>query len=285
VIFFKKKLKPAWTFPEGTSKSERKVWRLLVQSGVLVAELRDTDKKTTEFVGIDLSSGSLLWKNDQLPVPSGEEKWWINLNIIYRDTVLLQQFARPDMPTPGKIFVLDLHTGELLWKNPEVSFLSAAGETIFCSRKTFSSEIMVGFNFRTGIEREISPPEMPEEYSSVQPELTLPEPIDELTEDSRDKIAYRDILNQRIPPDAKQATILKIGQASVIGFYTSSRKDPKGAALYDANLTVTDANGKTIFEDVADKNVYVPLADFYFGIGGKLIYVKNSDEIVAVKLD
>lgn len=251
-----------------------------MQSGILVAELRDIDRKVTEFIGIDLSSGSLLWKNDQL-----EEKWWTNLNVIYRDTVLLQQFARPDMPTTGKIFVLDLSTGKLLWQNPEVSFINAARETIFCSKKSFPSETIVGFNFRTGVEQEISKSEIPDEYFSVQSEFTVPEPIDEPIEDFQAAIAQRDVLGQKIPSDARRAMIMKLGQVDVIGFHIPSGKDPKGAALYDARLIVTDAKGKIIFEDIADKKVYVPLSDFYFGVEGKLIYVKNSDEIIAVKLD
>ena len=257
MIFFKKRLKPLWTF-----KSERKVWRLLVEKGILIAELRDTEKKTAGFAGIDLSSGSRLWKNDQL-----EEKWWINLNVIYRDSVLLQQFARPDMPTPGRIFALDLYTGKLLWENSEVSFINAAGEILFCSKKTFTSETVIGLNFRTGIEEAISQSEVPDKYFSSHSELILPEAIDELQDDAQGPDTRLDIIRQKIPSDARQTMILRIGEINVGGFHIPSGKDPKGTMVYDAHIIVMDAQGKIIFEDIVDRNVYVPLADFYFGTG------------------
>jgi Domain of unknown function (DUF4905) len=280
VKFFSRKIKPDWIFPKSTDKSGKKVWRLLPGGGVLVIEIRDTDKKTTEFAGIDLSSGALLWKNDQL-----EEKWWTTLNVIYRDTVLLQQFARPDMPTPGKIFTLDLHTGKLLWQNQEVSFMNADGDTIYCLKKSFTDESVVGINFRSGVEREVSPPELPNQSQLLQSDLTFPEPIDGLSNNFQGQIILDDRVRMKIPSDSKQVTILKIGEKIVIGFYAMSGKDEKGGTLYEARLIVADAEGKFIFEDIVDRRVYVPLEDFYFAVEGKLIYVRNSVEIVAVKLD
>ena len=42
---------------------------------------------------------------------------------------------------------------------------------------------------------------------------------------------------------------------------------------------------RSFTKDTVDKNIYVPFADFCFGFGGKVIYVRNSSEIVAVNLD
>jgi hypothetical protein len=285
MIFFKKRLKPDWTFPNGTNKSGKKVWRLSIGSDVLVAEFRDIDKKTVELAGIDLHSGSALWINDQLPVPSEKEKWWTTLNTIHKDVILLQQYARPDMPTTAKIFVLDLFTGKLLWQNHEVSFMSAVGDTIYCLKKSFPSEKTIGLNFRTGTENEISTPELPGDHYVSPSDLILPDPIENVADDLWEYITRHHHAGLRIPPDVKHAMILKLGQKSVIGFHLPSGKDPKGAALYNAHLIVADSEGRIVFEDVADRNVYVPLADFYFGVGGRLIYVKNSDEIVAIKLE
>lgn len=282
MILFKKKLKPSWTF-----KSGKKVWRLLTGDGVLVAELRDTDQKTTEFIGIDLSSGSVLWNNNQL-----EEKWWTTLNIIYRDTILLQQFSRPDMPTSERIFALDLHTGILLWQNQEVSFMNVSDDTIYCLKKSFSSETIIGLNFRTGIELGISPADLSHVTSFLESEVVLPEPIDESAENLSEQIdegdpaqVVRRIARAIIPPDSKDPTLLKLGQKNVISFYARAENNEKGGVLYDTHLIVTDWAGKIVFRDIADKKVHATLADFYFGVGGQLIYIKNSDEIVALKLD
>jgi len=275
VRIFKKQLKPDWAF-----KSDRKVWRLLISNGILVGEFRDVDKKNTEFGAIDLSSGSLLWKNDEF-----EDKWWTTLNIIHKNTVLLQQFDRPDMPTPGKIFALDLHTGKLLWQNHEVSFMNAVDDVIYCLKKSFPTETMVGLNFRTGIGQEIPASEFKGELQATSSELLLPELIDDYPDNSRGQAVPHRFTHLKIPSDAKQAMLLKFGQKNVIGFHIPTEKDAKGTTLYDAHLIVTDPNGKIVFEDTVDRKAYVPLADFYFGYEGRLIYIKNSEEIVAIKLD
>jgi hypothetical protein len=287
VKFLKKRTRPDWTFPKVISKSEKKVWRLIPGSGVLVAEFRDVDKKSVGFAGIDLASGSLVWENDQL-----KEEWWITLNTVYRDTVLLQQFARPDMPTPDKIFALDLHTGKLLWQNHEVSFMNVANDTIYCLKRSFSSETIIGLNLRTGIESEIPSSELPDKIDDPLLELALPEFIEFTSggpqeQTDRDKpVSPMDLIaHVVIPSDARQPTLLKFEQKNVFGFYVLSGKDEKGTTLYDACIVVTNSEGKILFEDIADKNVYVPLADFYFGVDGRLIYVRNSEEIVGLKLD
>lgn len=256
----------------------KKVWRLLPGQGVLVAELRNADEKTTEFAGIDLSSGSLLWRNNR------EKEWWTTLNVVFKDTILLQEFARPDMPTSSKIFVLDLHTGKLLWQNHDVSFMAAKGDTIFCLKKSFTSDVVIGLNFRTGKQREVATSDLPDENYSYQSEFVLPEPIDNRSESPQGQTILNMLARTTIPPDSKDLTFLRIGEKTVIGFYSISRKSPKDNPLYEAQLIVTDKKGKIIFEDIVERGIHVPLADFYFGVGERLIYVRNSEEIVAVKL-
>jgi len=275
VKFFEKKSRPLWTFPKKGSEGGKKIWRLLAGNEILVTEMRDIDKKTAEFVGIDIRSGLLLWKNDQI-----EEKWWVTLNLIYRDVVLLQQFSRPDMPTSGRIFALDLRTGELLWKNYEVSFANAAGDTIYCVKKSYSSETTIGLDFRSGIVREVSQEETVDGNFVSSEDLKFPEPFEDALENLDEQI-----LQKKIPGDAALPMILRSGRKKVIGFHVPSGKDTEGVTTYDAHLIVADSAGKIVFEDITDRKVYMPLAEFYFSIGEKLIYVRNSEEIVAVQLD
>jgi hypothetical protein len=273
--FFRKRMKPSWAFPERKDVGDKKVWRLLPGREVLVAEFRNPDKKTTEIVGLDLSSGSLLWKNER-----GEEGWWIIPNTIYRDTVLLQEFSKPDMPTPSKVFCIDLYTGDLLWENHEVSYINANGDTIYCSKESITSEKIVGLNFRTGVEREILMSELPGGDYSYQSEFDSPQPVDDLHE----RIDIEGIPKSLFPVDPKHLSTLKIGNKNVFGFYAISGKDAKGGTLYDARLVVVNREKEVLFEAIVDEKVHVPLPDFYFAAGETLIYVRNSSVIVALKL-
>ena len=273
---FRRKIKADWIFPR--EKTGRKIWRVLPAEDVLVVEIRDTEKKSTEFAGVDISSGMLLWRNDQL-----EEKWWTSLNLIFRDTVLLHQYAKPSMPTSGKIFTLDLHSGKLLWQNQEVSFVNAGGDTIFCLKKSLTSEIVIGMDFRTGEEREVSSSDLPKESYVYLPGLIFPEAIDNQQDYFQDRKNLGNV-RRRIPPDSRYLTVLKAGDRNIFGFYAVSEQGEKGVVVYDAHLLVSDLQGRIIFEDTVDRKLNMPLADFHFCLGVKLIYVRNSEEIVAVKL-
>ncbi len=279
---FKKSLKPSWTFPRSPENSNKKIWRLLPGSGILAVELRDVDKKEVEFAGIDLNTGAPLWQNLQL-----EEKWWVNINKIYQDVLLLQQFVRPDMPQPGKIFAVDIFTGKILWQDEAVEFLNAADGRVYGIRRTFQSEEVIGLNPKTGeaeIALSVDDPRSrvlnnvfePEEYS-------LPVPLEEAEETRHGDVAN---VAHVFPAGAKSPTIIKSSSGKeVAGYHVQSGTDGKGIQTFDSLIKIADPDGKVIFEDRADSGVYTTLQDFYFVVNEELIYVRNSNEVVAVKLD
>lgn len=276
--FIGRKLKPAWTF-----KTDKKVWRLLPGSGVLVAELRDTEAKISEYAGIDISSGSPLWQGLRL-----EESWWVIMNRIFRDVLLLQQFVKPDMPTPGRIIAVDLFTGKVLWQNSELTYLNASGDLIYAVRKSIRSEDIVALDCRTGTENISFPSDDPRAE-----ELSLPPQEDEFVlpgffEDFADDLpAEKTALLRKAPPtDAQNPTFIhSVSGKDIVGFYSNAGTDEKGAPVFDSHLIVLDGKGNPIFQDTADRKVYTTLGDFYFVTGTTLIYSRNSNEIVALGLD
>lgn len=275
--FFRKKLKPAWTL-----RTDMKVWRLLPSSGVLAAELRDTDAKLAEYSGIDINSGAPLWQGLRL-----EDSWWVIMNTIYRDVLLLHQFVKPDMPTPGKIFAVDLFTGKILWENHELSYLNAAGDVVFCLRSTIQSEEVVGIDYRTGSEKfSFSVDDPRTEKLSLRPAqggFILPAFIEEIADDITPERLTR--LRKAPPGDARNPTFIPaVAGNDVIGFHSNAGTDEKGIAVFDSHVMVFDGGGKVIFEDIADRKVYTAMSDFYFVAGENLIYVRDSKEIVAVRL-
>ncbi len=285
--WFKKNLKPSWTFQNGFN-----IWRLLPSTrtehstgGVLVVELRDTQKKTTEFACLDLNTGTLLWKDNPL-----DDKWWITVNKINKDVLFLQQFARPDMPTPDKIFALDLLTGRLLWQNQEVSFINISGESLYGLLRTFKSEEVVELNYRTGEEKE--------RFSVNDPRVAeiSQEGYDAIHGTGKDEFIVPDFIEAEadlrtvFPPGAVNPAVIKLSNPSsgtssreIVGYYLDAGKDDRGIPVYDACIAIIDARRK-IFEDVADRKVYSTAHDLFFVVSEKVIYVKNSTEIVAVAI-
>lgn len=278
---FSKSLKPAWAFPRPVGKSAWKIWRLLPGSGVLTIELRDLNKKEASFTGLDIETGAPLWQNLQM-----EDKWWVNINRICNDVLLLQQFVRPDMPKPGKIFAVDIFTGKIIWQNDDVEFLNAVGEKVYALRKKFPVEEVVGLNLRTGLlEGTFSP-----EDSSWQ-DLNVPPETEEymlpLLFDEAEQISPEGLLaaKKSVPAEAQSATLIESQSGKrVTGYHIQLGTDERGTRVYDSYLKVLSQDGEVIFEDKADSKVYTTLQDFYFVVKEKLIYVRNSNEVVAVKL-
>lgn len=276
--FLRTNLKPKWVF-----KTDKKVWRLLPGSGVLATELRDPDAKVTEYAAIDLSSGTPLWQGLRL-----EEPWWIAMNRIFRDVFLLQQFVKPDMPTTGKIFAIDLFSGKILWENHELTFLNALGDMIYGIRESIGSGNVVGLDFRTGEEKVALAADDPRidelSFPSQEDEFILSSFFEEI-QDALSK-ERASILQKTAPEEATNPTYIpSVYGKDVVGYYTEAGKDEKGVQLYDSHLKVIDSAGKTLFEDAVDRKVYTTLGDFYFVVGTDLIYARNSSEIVALDLE
>lgn len=270
-------LRPKWVF-----KTDKKVWRLLPGNGVLATELRDPDAKITEYAAIDLSSGTPLWQGRRF-----EEPWWIAMNRIFRDVFLLQQFVKPDMPTTGKIFAIDLFTGKTLWENHELTFLNASGDMIYGIRGSIGARSVVGLNFRTGEEAVV----LAADDTKIE-ELSFPSQEEEFIlssffEEFQDTLSTErvSILQKSVPEEGRNPTCIpSVFDKDVIGYYTETGKDEKGNALYDSHLKVIDPAGRTLFEDTVDRKVYTTLGDFYFVVDTDLIYARNSSEIVALDL-
>lgn len=273
----RKNLKPSWTFA-----SDKKVWRLLPGNGVLAVELRDTEAKTAEYAGIAISSGSPLWQGVSL-----EDSWWIVMNRIFKDVLLLQQFVRPDMPTPGGIFAIDLFTGKMLWQNQDLTFVDASNDMVYASRKSVSDEEIIGLDYRTGDQKLVLGAD--DQQAAA---LSFDPPRDEFMLSSFfEEVAgtlprsRRELLGKATPAGALNPTyILSVFGKDIIGFYTDSGKDEKGVPVFDSHLRIIDPEGKPVFDDVIDRKVYTTLGDFYFVVENRLVYAKNSVEVVAVNL-
>ena len=109
-IFKGNKLKVSWRYE--TAGANAIVWKLLISpSGILVGEERDVEAKTSSLFAIDVASGKILWRNVKL-----DEVWWFNTELATPDRIYIHRFGKPDMPEPKGIVVLDIRTGNIIWR-------------------------------------------------------------------------------------------------------------------------------------------------------------------------
>ncbi len=114
-------------------KDGNQVWRILISpTGKLVIETRNPEKKEAYFSCIDLQSSKKIFKSFQF-----DDKYWIGIEDIYNDTILLHRFSKPDMPGHKSIIAFDVNNKSILWQNNEYAFLFLYQKKIYAYRQQF----------------------------------------------------------------------------------------------------------------------------------------------------
>jgi hypothetical protein len=138
-IFRRRRLEPSWEFT-----TEGVIWRLHpAEGGMLVGEERNIGSKTASFFCVD-SSGT-LWKGKNFG-----EQWWTGIETVHNGVLFLYGFATPDLPGRKGITAVDCATGDLLWKNGELTFIAAAGDRIYSSQDALDGPVVAEIAHRTG---------------------------------------------------------------------------------------------------------------------------------------
>ncbi|HET6271791.1 MAG TPA: DUF4905 domain-containing protein [Bacteroidota bacterium] len=136
-----KEIRPTWRY-----HASGIIWRVVpTGSGKLVGEDRDVDRKQATFFCVSQTSGEVLWQGVEF-----SERWWIGIEAIHRDVVLLHGFAKPDMPEHKGVFAVDLLTGTKLWSNDECKFLVAEDDVVLAAKDSLEGNIILELEYRTG---------------------------------------------------------------------------------------------------------------------------------------
>lgn len=108
-----------------------------------MGEERNIDSKTASFFCVDTSG--TLWRGKNFG-----EQWWTGIETIHNGVLFLYGFATPDLPGRKGITAVDCATGDLLWKNGELTLIAAAGDRIYSSRDTLDGPVVAEIDHRTG---------------------------------------------------------------------------------------------------------------------------------------
>jgi len=126
--------------------SKKQIWRLLIaDANKLLVEERDTDKKEVFFSLIEIGNGKVLWNNFQ-----AEEKFWIGVETLYKEVIVMHKFGKPDMPMHKEILVYSLNNNQLIWKTDRYEYLFTYEDKIFCMQKGFSNNHYYALDYLTG---------------------------------------------------------------------------------------------------------------------------------------
>lgn len=273
---------PAWTYtPQGL------IWRILFSdSGRIFGESRDHEQKRVSFFCLDEQTGMPAWEGREL-----EEQWWIGIEAVQHDVLLLHEFAKPDLPEHKRIKALDGATGELLWKNDELTYWFGYRETVYAYKDLFERRVGYALNIRTG---EILQT-FDESFEELRQVRTLA-----MDEQGPGGVLFPEIL-EKDGVDPAVATLLHsaIGGTRLTGAIEFIREQgylvfnyhvPEPGAgpeapMYSNRLSVIDMHeGKRVFTAVLAGQVRAFIPDSFFVKYPYVFFVKDQTTLTAVKI-
>jgi hypothetical protein len=135
------RLSPEWRY-----SASGIIWRMvLAEHGTLVGECRDPETKIASFFCLDMASGKVLWKDLRL-----DEAWWVGIEAVQKNVVILHLFAKPDMPEHRGIRAFDVASGLQLWQNDDVAYWFGNGDRVIAYRDFFERRVGYEIDLQSG---------------------------------------------------------------------------------------------------------------------------------------
>jgi hypothetical protein len=276
-LFKGESLKPEWEFSTAGI-----VWRVVPTSvGLLVGEERDVDRKTVSFFCLDSKSGNPLWQKVTF-----DEQWWIGIEAVHGNVMLLHMFASPDLPEHRGITAVDLQRGQALWSSPEHAFVAFRGTSLYVTHAGSTGAAILELDPRTGsLIRELQDregiPAVPEQ--GVPSGVMFPVAID--LEKDNSAIAVQ--IRHSLPVQSLVGPVEVVGVEDTIAFSYHERADSDVPDILRFNnlLRVLDRRtGAAVFQERLDNAVAAIVPDSFFVQRDTLICVKDRRTITAIRL-
>jgi hypothetical protein len=281
-FFRSKQLKPVWEF-----STDALIWRIFFTSNnKIVGETRDQESRSTEYFCIDASSGKTLWKNIGF-----EEPWWIGVESVHENRLILHGFARPDMPQHLGIRVVDIDSGKLVWKNDDITFWFVQDEKLFAHKYLFEKRIGYEIDIRTGtiLSEHDSDLDVLEEKRSKnlrqetddQQGVIFPEQYHESIADEKIRDLIRKITDAKAIEDRTEYMIYR--DVLVLSYYRQEQKKSE-SMLMDNVLSIYDlSSGKTVHNETIIESVKLPSPDTFFVKNDLLYFIKDRTILTAMR--
>lgn len=254
------------------------MWRIVpTASGKVIGETRDVQAKRASFFCLNLWTGEVLWEEAQFGEP-----WWIGIEGVHRDTLLLHKFATPELPEHRAVIAVDVLTGSELWRNEEVRFAYLGTEAVAVTRsQAFGSE-QLRLDYRTGEKREQDDTarDVP---VSAEPATELPSPLYDLEGDEMTQILLRRHCNPEnivYPCDCLERDSLL-----VCNYHERISASPdERPCMRSILMVVAKSSGAVLFTDVITRQAWAVVPDAFLVYEGMLIYIHERTTLTAIDL-
>ncbi|MGE5429913.1 MAG: DUF4905 domain-containing protein [Syntrophomonadaceae bacterium] len=259
--------------------NNRQLWRILLsESNKLIVEDRDTSEKQAFFNCLEASTGEEIFRNFQL-----EEKFWVGIEVIYKDIIYFHKYAKPDMPGHKEIIAFDIMKQKILWHLDNLSFQFIHDDKVYAFRQKFEGWDFFSLDYRTG--------EIIEELGNDAEKVNaIRDSIDEMEkyrgylfpetfhEDKTEDIEIKQIIKQIIEDRevAGNVEYIRYGRLLLFSFYARVFE----TSLVNRFLCADLVSGKIIFEDVLNANANAFVPDSFFMKGNLVFLLKEKKELI-----
>jgi hypothetical protein len=274
-IFKRKNIRPAWQF-----RAKGVVWRIIpAPSGLFVGEDRNIETKRATFFCLDHATGDILWQD----VAAGEQ-WWLGVEAVHGDRVLLHGFAQPDMPEHRGIIALDLFTGKHQWRRDDLKFFFASEDSVYGAFSTLDQSVVVELNAHDGSERqrytgESQPLHSERSHDTAFDDCLFPsEPEtdpEELTP-STEAILRHCESTTRVGP----IEVVETNGLTCICYH--EKTDTPGVLRIRLDVVANESD-EVVFTDVLESAVRGLVPDAFFIRGGLIFFVKERTTLTAIR--
>jgi hypothetical protein len=275
---FSRRLVPSWQF-----SAKGVIWRVFPsENGYFVGEDRDIAGKTVSFFCIERQNGKILWEGSRSIDP-----WWVTLDAIHGNVILLHGYAEPDMPEPRKIYAIDLLSGRPLWSDESLRFLFADTESFYVAR-----EDILGLKFFRvapgdgSIKEEVQSDELHRLKKTIHQEddrrTIFPVPLGssgDTRQDIERIVKRKQLRSSRITG----VEFIRSADMTVVGYYKKQTSTGSEERLTH-HLAFFGPNGSEKYDECIDTDVIAPVPDSFFRLSDMLYFIRDKKILAAVHL-
>ena len=276
-FFSHAKLQAAWSY-----QSSGHLWRILFgEKGHIVGEVRDHDAKRVSFFCLQEATGAPLWEHYTMTEP-----WWLGIEAVHGDTLILHGFHKPDLPEHRRIFVLDLDTGRQRWVNEDLTFWFAYRGKIYAHQTLFEKRVGYVLAIETG--------DVLETHNNGIEDLFAVRRLAQ-EEDYSELFLFPNVFEKAHGSAIAESLLSKhLKRKQIAGNVEYVQKEP--FLLYNYHLQTSEKElenhfviletrrGRELFSDVLAQGVPAPVPDSFFLRDSTVYYVKGRNTLVSLPL-
>jgi Domain of unknown function (DUF4905) len=249
-----------------------KIWNTTFSEEYCVLEIRDELTRQVSFSGINLLTGNILWGNIK-----PEKSWWLSLVVIFDEYLILHKYSSNQKPEPEGLFVLNVHTGEILEKMNDWIFFNYAENVLTVYQLQNNQPVYKNIELPKLPLLSVSP-QTTEIELSVETQTTTCEKISHYSDESSYFPTIYKFLYRLLNIDAVKAVdYLEISNKIIISYYIYRDKS------FLNYLLVTNRSREILLNDLIAETEGIGI-DTFTVKSDTLLYVKNQTQFVGYRL-